>query len=89
MLTQDEKKKKLLKKPQPQDHFVMKKMRKFAFGGNKMAKRNDYQSKQRPEKNYAGAYVPIGTDTRGEQLKMTVPSYIKQVSHDEPKKTNI
>ncbi len=38
--------------------------------------------KQKVEKNYAGAYVPIGSDTKGEQLKMSVPSYVRQ---DEPK----
>ena len=34
-------------------------------------------NKPKAEKNYAGAFVPIGTDTKGEQLKMNVPAYIK------------
>ena len=44
--------------------------------------------KQKTEKNLMGAYVPIGTDTKGEQLKMTVPSYVKQASHDESKSSS-
>ena len=34
-------------------------------------------SKQKPEKNLMGAFVPIGADTRGEQLRMSVPAYVK------------
>ena len=41
--------------------------------------------KQKPEKNLMGAYVPIGADTKGEQLKMSVPAYVKPTSFDEPK----
>ena len=42
-------------------------------------------SKPKAEKNLAGAYVPIGADTKGEQLKMSMPSYIKQPTFEEPK----
>ena len=42
-------------------------------------------AKPKAEKNFAGAYVPIGADTKGEQLKMNVPSYIKQSTFEEPK----
>lgn len=42
-------------------------------------------SKPKAEKNYLGAFVPIGADTKGEQLKMNVPSYIKQPSFTETK----
>ena len=42
-------------------------------------------AKPKAEKNYAGAFVPIGQDTKGEQLKMSVPTYIKQPTFDEPK----
>ena len=42
--------------------------------------------KAKSEKNYAGAFVPIGADTKGEQLKMSVPAYIKPAYSDEPKK---
>jgi ferredoxin len=41
--------------------------------------------KQKPEKNYVGAFVPIGADTKGEQLKMSVPAYVKSTSFDGPK----
>ncbi len=34
--------------------------------------------KQKPEKNLQGAYVPIGADTKGEQLTMAVPQYIRK-----------
>ena len=43
-------------------------------------------AKSKPEKNLAGAYVPIGADTKGEQLKMSVPAYVKQPVFDEPKR---
>ena len=42
-------------------------------------------AKPKAEKNLAGAYVPIGADTKGEQLKMSMPSYIKQPTFEEPK----
>ena len=42
-------------------------------------------AKPKAEKNFAGAYVPIGADTKGEQLKMNVPSYIKQSTFEEQK----
>ena len=42
-------------------------------------------SKQKPEKNLLGAYVPIGADTKGEQLRMSVPAYVKPTSVAEPK----
>ena len=42
-------------------------------------------AKPKAEKNYAGAFVPIGQDTKGEQLKMSVPTYVKQPTFDEPK----
>ena len=38
--------------------------------------------KQKPEKNYVGAFVPIEADTKGEQLKMSVPAYVKSTSFD-------
>ncbi len=34
--------------------------------------------KAKPEKNLIGAYVPIGADTKGEQLKMNVPAYVRE-----------
>ncbi len=34
-------------------------------------------SKHKEEKNVLAAFVPIGADTRGEQLRMSVPDYIK------------
>ena len=37
-------------------------------------------SKTKPEKNYEGAFVPIGADTKGEQLRMSVPTYVRQHS---------
>ena len=43
-------------------------------------------AKSKPEKNLAGAFVPIGADTKGEQLKMSVPAYVKQPVFDEPKR---
>ncbi len=43
-------------------------------------------AKSKPEKNLAGAFVPIGADTKGEQLKMSVPAYVKQPAFDEPKR---
>ncbi len=45
--------------------------------------------KQKPEKNLIGAYVPIGADTKGEQLKMSVPAYVKPTSFDEPKNKQV
>ena len=42
-------------------------------------------SKPKAEKNYIGAFVPIGEDTKGEQLKMSVPTYVKQPTFDPPK----
>ena len=35
-------------------------------------------SKHKAEKNYIGAFVAIGEDTKGEQLKMSVPTFVKQ-----------
>ena len=46
-------------------------------------------SKPKAEKNYAGAFVPIGQDTKGEQLKMSVPSYVKPSIPEEPKQRPI
>ena len=43
-------------------------------------------ARSKPEKNLAGAFVPIGADTKGEQLKMSVPAYVKQPVFDEPKR---
>ena len=43
-------------------------------------------AKPKAEKNFAGAFVPIGADTKGEQLKMSVPAYVKQPISEEPKK---
>ena len=34
-------------------------------------------AKAKADKNYVGAFVPIGTDTKGEQLKMNVPAYVR------------
>ncbi len=34
-------------------------------------------SKRKEEKNVLSAFVPIGADTKGEQLRMSVPDYIK------------
>ena len=42
-------------------------------------------SKSKPEKNLVGAFVPIGADTKGEQLKMSVPAYVKPTTFDESK----
>lgn len=42
-------------------------------------------SKSKVEKNYIGAFVPIGADTKGEQLKMSVPAYVKQAPVEERK----
>ena len=42
-------------------------------------------SKHKAEKNYAGAFVPIGQDTKGEQLKMSVPAYVKPTVSEEQK----
>ena len=42
-------------------------------------------SKPKAEKNYAGAFVPIGQDTKGEQLKMSVPAYVKPTVSEEQK----
>lgn len=41
--------------------------------------------KPKAEKNLVGAYVPIGVDTKGEQLKMSVPTYVRQTSQAETK----
>ena len=35
-------------------------------------------SHKKPEKNLMGAFVAIGQDTKGEQLKMSLPSYVQQ-----------
>ena len=43
-------------------------------------------AKPKAEKNFAGAFVPLGQDTKGEQLKMNVPAYIKETMSSEPKK---
>ena len=43
-------------------------------------------AKPKAEKNFAGAFVPIGQDTKGEQLKMSVPAYVKQPTISEYKK---
>ena len=43
-------------------------------------------AKPKAEKNFAGAFVPLGQDTKGEQLKMSVPAYVKQPISEEPKK---
>lgn len=43
-------------------------------------------AKPKAEKNFAGAFVPIGADTKGEQLKMSVPAYVKQPISEESKK---
>ena len=43
-------------------------------------------AKPKAEKNFAGAFVPIGADTKGEQLKMSVPAYVKQPISEEHKK---
>ena len=40
-------------------------------------------SKPKAEKNLQGAFVPIGADTKGEQLRMSVPAYVKPASFDE------
>lgn len=44
--------------------------------------------KQKSEKNLVGAYVPIGADTKGEQLKMSVPGYIQAPKEMESKPKN-
>lgn len=41
--------------------------------------------KAKAEKNYMGAFVPIGADTKGEQLKMSVPAYVKQSAFSDRK----
>ena len=43
-------------------------------------------AKPKAEKNFAGAFVPIGADTKGEQLKMSVPAYVKPTVTEEPKR---
>ena len=45
--------------------------------------------KQKPEKNLMGAYVPLGADTKGEQLKMSVPAYVKPTSFAEHKNNSV
>ena len=45
--------------------------------------------KQKPEKNYAGAFVPIGADTKGEQLKMSVPAYLTKQSFNEANNSSL
>ena len=45
-------------------------------------------AKHKPEKNLVGAFVPIGADTKGEQLKMNVPAYVKQPTFDAPPRTD-
>ena len=42
--------------------------------------------KTRPEKNLAGAYVPIGADTKGEQLKMSFVAPQTSHAYTEPKR---
>ena len=42
-------------------------------------------SKPKAEKNLMGAFVPIGADTKGEQLKMSVPAYVRPTVTEEPK----
>ena len=42
-------------------------------------------SKTKAEKNLQGAFVPIGADTKGEQLRMSVPAYVKPATVDESK----
>lgn len=37
-------------------------------------------AKSKPSKNLEGAFIPLGTDTKGEQLKMSVPAYVKDSS---------
>ena len=41
-------------------------------------------AKTKTPKNYAGAFVPIGADTKGEQLKMSVPAYVRQPVREDP-----
>lgn len=41
--------------------------------------------KSKADKNFVGAFVPIGADTKGEQLKMSVPAYVKTSGIDESK----
>ena len=41
--------------------------------------------KIKPQKNLEGAFVPIGAQTKGEQLKMSVPAYVKQPAVEESK----
>ena len=42
--------------------------------------------KAKPEKNLMGAYVPIGADTKGEQLKMSVVTTPSAQAFSEPKR---
>ena len=46
-------------------------------------------AKPKAEKNFAGAFVPIGADTKGEQLKMSVPAYVKPSIGEEPKRAPV
>ena len=44
-------------------------------------------SKAKPEKNLMGAYVPLGADTKGEQLKMSFVTAPSAPTFTEPKRT--
>ena len=41
--------------------------------------RPEMEFAKKPEKNLEGAFVAIGQDTKGEQIRMSVPSYVKPV----------
>ena len=45
-------------------------------------------AKQKAEKNFAGSFVQIGADTKGEQLKMSVPAYVKSHTFDGVKESH-
>ena len=45
--------------------------------------------KPKYEKNYVGAFVPIGADTKGEQLRMSVPAYVKSSAPEEYKNPSV
>lgn len=47
--------------------------------------RPEMELAKKPEKNLEGAFVAIGQDTKGEQIRMSVPSYVKPTERAYPK----
>lgn len=46
--------------------------------------RPEMEFSKKPQKNLEGAFVAIGQDTKGEQIRMSVPSYIKPTESFKP-----